>query len=244
MIPRILILALLAGGAWAADYPAVLDWSGKVTLAMPVSGVVEHVAAHPGQRLKKGELLASLNPVLFQANLAEAQAELARLTEEAADAQRDLERVTELYTRTVSATTELDAAKLRHARAAAGLSAAQARVQRARHQLAESELRAPFDALVLARQAEPGLVAATPCQPNPMFTVARADEMLAQATLKPGQAGQFRLGTPASVEVAGKTVKGVLRGLTAQADGRYLLEVAIPRSPALAAGQPANIRLP
>lgn len=244
MIPRILALALFAGTAWAADYPATLDWSGRVTLAMPVSGVVEHVAPRAGQRVQQGELLARLNPTLFKAGVAEAMAELHRLTEEEAEAKRDLDRVGELYARTVSATTELDAAKLRHARARAGLDAAQARVERARHQLAESELRAPFDALVLVRHAEPGLVAATPCQPNPLFTVARAGEMLALATLSPAQAGPIRLGGTAEVSVAGKTLKGELRALTAQGDGRYVLEVAIPRAPGLLAGQPASIRLP
>jgi hypothetical protein len=43
----------------------------------------------------------------------------------------------------VSATTELDAAKLRFARAQSGLAATQARLERARRLLAEAELRRP-----------------------------------------------------------------------------------------------------
>ena len=239
-----LALALAAHAIHAAEYPAVLDWSGRVSLAMPVSGVVETVAAQAGQRLKKGDLLAALHSTLFKAGVAEARAELDRLTQEEADTQRDLDRVKELYARTVSATTELDAAQLRHARAAAGLAVAQARLEKARRPLEESELRAPFDAVVLARLAEPGLVAATPCQPNPLFTVARSHELIARASLTPAQAARIKLGDRAEVSVAGATVKGEVRGISSLTEGKYSLEVAIPQTEGHMAGQPATIRLP
>ena len=62
--------------AQAAEYPALLDWSGRVTLTLPVSGVLESVAARAGQSIRKGELLASLNPALFKAGVAEARADV------------------------------------------------------------------------------------------------------------------------------------------------------------------------
>jgi multidrug efflux pump subunit AcrA (membrane-fusion protein) len=189
-------------------------------------------------------MLASLEPTLFKAAVAENRADLDRLTEEHADAKRDLERVQELYARTVSATTELDAAKLRFARSQAGLAATQARLERARRLLAESELRAPFDAIVLARHGEPGLVVASQCQPPAVFSVARADELVARAQMDASQAAAVRLGGDAEVQAAGKTMKGKVAGLTAQADGRYAIEVAIPRRDGLLAGQAATVRLP
>lgn len=248
MIARTLLLTLLAGNVLAAadfaNLPSVLDWSGRVSLTLPVAGVLEQVNVQAGQTVKKDELLAALNPTLFKAGVAEARADLDRLTEEEADATRDLDRVKELYARTVSSTTELDAAKLRHARAQAGLAAAQARVEKARHLLAESELRAPFDGVVLARHAEPGLVITIPCQPAAVVTLARADEWLARATLDAAQAAAVRLGAEAGVRVAGQTVAGRVRALTAQPEGRALLDVALPRSPGTHAGQAASIRLP
>ncbi len=238
------LLLLSASGALAAEFPATLDWSGKVSLTLSVSGVLDNVAARSGQTVRKGEVLASLEPTLFKAAVAESRADLDRLTEEHADARRDLDRVQELYARTVSSTTELDAAKLRFARAQSGLAAAQARVERARRLLAESELRAPFDALILARHGEPGLVITSQCQPSAVFSVARADELAARAQLEAGQAGLVRLGGEADVVVGGKSVKGKVTGLSALADGRYSLEVAIPRNAGMLAGQPASVRLP
>lgn len=239
-----LAFSLAATVALAADHAAELAWSGQVSVAMPVSGVLETVTAQPGQRIKQGEVMATLNPILFKSGVAEAKADADRLALEQADALRDLERVKELYARTVSATTELDAAQLRHDRAATALAAAQARLERARHQLEQSELRAPFDAIVLARMAEPGLVAATPCQPNPLFTLARADELVAFAMLAPEQASRITLGGKARVQSGGKVLDGAVRGVSLMQGGKYRLEVTVPRERGLMPGQPASIRLP
>ena len=228
----------------AAEYAAVLQWSGRVDLTFPVSGVIDAVAARPGQTVRKGELLASLEPTVFKAGVAESRADLDRLSEEHADAGRELERVRELYARTVSTTTELDAAKLRFARAQSGLAAAQARVERARRLLAQAELRAPFDALILARPGEPGMVISSQCQPATVYSVARGGELIARAQLDSGQAGALRLDAEAEVVVGEHPVQGRVAGLTALPDGRYALEVAIPRQAGMLAGQPASISLP
>ena len=242
-VPTLILLAL-AAPLQAADHAAVLDWSGRVSLTLSVSGVLDQVPARAGQVVKKGELLASLEPTLFKAAVAENRADLDRLTEEHADAKRDLERVQELYNRTVSATTELDAAKLRFARAQAGLAATQARLEKARRLLAESELRAPFDAVVLSRHGEPGLVITSQCQPAAVFSVARADELIARAQVDGNQAAGVKLGGDTEILAAGKTLNGRVVGLVAQTEGRYAIEVAVPRQEGLLAGQPATIRLP
>jgi RND family efflux transporter MFP subunit len=235
------VVFLSVGAVAAAEYPAVLDWSGRVALTLPVSGVIDNVAVQAGQVVKKGELLASVDPTLFKAGVAEARADMDRLGEESADAKRDLDRVQELYSRTVASTTELDAAKLRFARASSGLAASQAR---ARRLLGDSELRAPFDALVLSRQAEPGLVITSQCQPATIISVARAEEFLARAMISVSHAAGIRLGAEAEVSVAESSLKGKVRSLSASADNHYSLEVALPRNAGLLVGQSATIRLP
>lgn len=243
MMTRTLLLALFAAPALAAELPAQLDWSQRVEIAVPVSGVVETVHVAPGQRVAKGTVLLSLNQTAFKAGLMEARADLDRLGQEAADAQRELDRANELYARTVSSTTELDAAKLRQARTAGLLAAAEARAERARRQAEESEPRAPFDALVLDRAAEPGMAVAGQCQPPVLITLARADEIVARAALSAGQAAGLKPGEPASVNVAGRSVAGKVAAVRARADGRYQVEVAIPRG-GLMAGMNASLRLP
>lgn len=238
------IASLCLGTVHAADHPATLDWAGRVTLAMPLPGVVDRVAVQAGQRVKQGDLLARLDPTPFQTAVAEAKADMDRMALEQADARRELDRAKELYARTVSSTTELDAAQLRHDRATASLASAQARLERARHQLAQSELRAPFDALILARFAEPGLVAAPLCQPNPLFNVARAQELLAVTHLPAAQALGHPPGSQAQVVVGARTMGGVVHGLAPEGGDKYRLEIAFPRADDLAPGQAASVRLP
>ena len=234
----------LALSAQAAEWPAHIDWSQRTSLSVPVQGIVESVSVYPGQVVKKGETMAALAALPFKAGVAEARADTDRLTEEAADARRDLDRVKELYARTVSATTELDAAKLRLARAVAGLAAAQARLERARWQLAESELRAPFDLMVLSRQAEPGLVVTSQCQSTPMFGIARADELVVRASVDSTQISAIHLGDPARVEAGSQALQGRVRAIAPQQDGHWSVEVVVVGANGLIVGDNATLRLP
>lgn len=166
MKQRIVVIAVaglsLAGASplWAAD---------KVELTTRVSGVVEAVLVKPGQRVKKGAALLRLDKTILQAYFDEATAEQARAQADEADAKRELGRAEELYNRTVSSTSELEAATLRHARAQAALSVAQARRAVAQKNLQDAELKAPFDGVVSAVPGAPGTVVAADCQPKPLI---------------------------------------------------------------------------
>lgn len=242
-VKPIVIFWLAATPALAVDFDATLDWSQRVALSVPVSGIVTQVAVQPGQTVRKNELLLNLNPGRFEAGVMEARADIDRLTREEDEARKELERAQELYARTVSSTTELDAAKLRHARAVSLLAAAQARVEKARAQLDESVIRAPFDAVVLDRQVEPGM-ATGQCQPMPLLTVARADEILARAEVSAQLVSNIPLGQAATVLADGRSHPGFVRAIRAASAGRYLLEVTIARPSNLLAGMAVKIRLP
>lgn len=157
------LAGLCLGGAsplWAAE---------KVELTTRVSGVVVEVLVKPGQRVKKGAVLLRLDKTVLQARLDEATAEQVRAQADEADAKRELERALELFDRTVSSTSELEAATLRHTRAQAGLSGANARLVIAKKNINDAELKAPFDGVVSAVPGRPGTVVAADCQPKPLI---------------------------------------------------------------------------
>ncbi len=236
--------AFLGVGAHAGEFPGELVWAQRLELSVPVSGVVAQVRVRPGHVAQTGEVLLELDPTQYQAQVAEAQAEVSRLTEEEADARRELERAQELYARTVTTTTELDASRLRFAKAGALLAAARARLERARWLLSQTSLRAPYPALVLERRAEPGSTVAAQCQPPVLLTIARADEILARAALTPRQAGRLRLGDRAEVFLDGVAYTGQVRAVsyTGTGDKPYVLDVAIARPEGVLAGTPARVR--
>lgn len=146
----------LAAVSWAAD---------RVPLTTPVSGVVKEVYVQVGQKVKKGDKLLALDDTRLKARVMEAEAAVMRFKQEAEEAERDLKRAGELYDRGVSSTTEFDASKLRHARATANAREADARLIIAQKDLEDSVLKAPFDGVVRAREAEPGMY--VPAQLDP-----------------------------------------------------------------------------
>jgi RND family efflux transporter MFP subunit len=153
----------LAGFGLAIASPL---WAAEVELTTRVSGVVEAVLVKPGQRVKKGAVLLRLDRTILRASLDEAAAEQTRAQADADDARRELDRARELFDRTVSSTTELEAAALRDARGRAALSSAKARRVIAQKNLNDAELKAPFDGVVNAVPGAPGTVVTADCQPK------------------------------------------------------------------------------
>lgn len=154
----------LAGAGWAAD---------RVQLTTPVSGVVKEVYVQVGQRVKKGDKLLALEDTRFKARVMEAEASLIRTKQEVEDADRELSRAQDLYDRGVSSMTEFDAAKLKHARATATAQEAEARVIIAQKNLEDSVLKAPFDGVVKAREAEPGMYVSAQLNPPTLIVLGK-----------------------------------------------------------------------
>ncbi len=239
---------LASQAALAADIPAVLEWSQRVELSTPVSGVVQTVEAGVGQRVKKGQVLLALDAGRYRAKVAESQAAVARARAEVADAKRNLDRVQELYNRTVISTSELDQAKLRHARAAAMLGEAQGHLELDRKNLADAVLRAPFDGVVVARKAEPGQAVAAGLKPQTLLVLAKSGEMLARARLYDNQIDRLKPGQSVTVSVAGKDYAGRVKTLglepvTEKNEVTYPVDVVFPVREQLRAGTPATLKL-
>lgn len=247
---------ILAGGllAWSGlafceDVPAVLQWSQRVELSPRVSGIVREVRVEVGQRVSKGQPLLTLDGRIYQARVSEAQAAVAKRREELADARRDLGRTQELYDRTVIATSELDQAKLRDARARAQLAEARARLTQEGKDLEDTVLRAPFDGVVVARLAEPGQNVVVGLQPQPLITFARAGEMVAKVQLSEGQIARLKPGQAVTVLVGKQEFPGVLKTLGLEPlAGKdrvvYPAEVLFGAKEVLRAGMGALVRLP
>ena len=243
-----LLLIAFPVSAWALEVPGKLHWSQRVELSTGVSGVVQTVHAQVGERVKKGQVLATLDARDYQAQVVEAQAVLARNQEDQLDAKRNLDRVEELYKRTVIATSELEAAQTRQARTIAQLNEAQARLRRAQKILGDASLRAPFDALILARQVEPGQIVASQFQPQALFVIARAGEMIARAQVNLAHINQLKIGDAVTVEVNQQSYRGQIKtlGLEPVEDKGaigYPVEVLFVVKEVLRAGTPVTLKL-
>ena len=154
----------------------VLDASGYVTarrqatVSAKITGKVTEVLIEEGQQVKEGDVLARLDDTEAKAQLSLAQAQLTAARSQLAEvrallvqAERDHDRQQELLRRQLVAEQSMDAARAQRdmVRARLGNLEEQVRVAQesvgvARVQLDNTEIRAPFSGVVVAKSAQPG----------------------------------------------------------------------------------------
>lgn len=241
--------AFLPQALWAADVPATLQWSQRVELTTPVSGVVRGVNVEVGDPVKKGQVLLTLDSMTYQAMVAGDQSEITRYQAETEEAKRDFDRIQELHERTVVATAELDRARLHLVKSQSMLAEARARLRQDQKALDDTSLRAPFDAVVILRDAEPGLSVVTGLQPQILLTLARSGEMIARIYLPAAQIDDLKTGQTVTVTVAGTSYTGKIKTLglepvDTKSGTVYTVDVVFRNKQTLRAGAPAVVRLP
>lgn len=136
-------------------------------LAAPIAGrlVAANPVVHVGQRVKKGQLVASILPVggASQLDRAALELELARARAALGLAERELARASELFTSRAIPEKQLDAARVEQEIAAATLDAAERQLSLYRASQGGSggaafELRAPIDGVIFHAAILPGAV--------------------------------------------------------------------------------------
>ncbi|HEX4574197.1 MAG TPA: efflux RND transporter periplasmic adaptor subunit [Gemmatimonadales bacterium] len=122
-------------------------------LAMPVQ---------TGDDVKKGQLLAKIDPRLPQNNLSQAQATVEKARAQLENATAQLKRSEALFQSQAIAETDYDFAKLANATAHSALVTAQANLQTAQDAMEDTQVRAPITGTVLELDATVGTVISSP----------------------------------------------------------------------------------
>jgi RND family efflux transporter MFP subunit len=155
---------------------AVLNASGYVvarrisTVSSKVTGKIAEIFVEEGMAVKEGQVLARLEPANSRTMLTMAQRELeaskrnlAEIEVRLAEARRNLERNESLVEQQLISQTALDASKAEVNALAARLAASQAQVKVSESGLQmrqidfdDIEVRAPFDGVVISKNAQPG----------------------------------------------------------------------------------------
>ena len=255
----VLRCALLAFGAGflpcppvqAKDLPATLDWIRRAELGTPVSGVIREVRVRLGQQVRKDELLLRLDPRGFQARVAAAGAFLEEARLRRAEAQRELDRAGELYERTLLSDHDRQVAEVAAATAEAVYRRAQAALAQARLDLEFSQLRAPFDAVVIGVSGAVGEAVAGGLAVRPLVVVADNRRMQAKTRVTLDQSQGLQPGQMARVAIGSGWLEARIQYLGWEPAGQtpdetlYDLHVIfnVPAGRRLRAGQPVMVRL-
>jgi len=194
-----LLCLFLPFSSYAEEFAGILQWSARVAISTPVSGVIEQVYANVGDIIPKGEKLLQLDDAVFKVDVSSAKSALTNRTEEYKEVKRELDRMQELYDRTMLSEHDLQVAKNNLVKAKASKEKAAANYTKALHDLKYSTVRAPFDAIVLERKAQPGQVISTRFQPETLFVIAAANRMLARIQVPEPWLGRLKKGKEAEV---------------------------------------------
>lgn len=145
----------------------------QVPVGTQVSGVISALYADYNSLVKKGQLIAQIDPTLADATLRDAEASLERATASADDARVQMERAQKLAKAQLLSEQDLDAKVVTWKTAKAGLDTARAALDRAKANRAFCDITAPVDGVVISRMADVGqTVAASFSTPN-LFQIAR-----------------------------------------------------------------------
>lgn len=158
-----------------------------VLVGSQVSGAIEKVHVDFNSQVRKGDVIAQIEPSLFKAKVAQEQASFdsAKADQEKAwvtvqDARRQLERARRLFERKMVAESDVDAAQfsydsasVEHKLKKASVAQARATLQQAQVNLAHTTIYAPIDGVVLSRDVDVGQTVAASLQAPTLFTIAQ-----------------------------------------------------------------------
>jgi multidrug efflux system membrane fusion protein len=143
------------------DLPGRIDAIEDVEIKARVTGYLNKVEFKEGSEVKKGDLLFSIDPREYQAEVDSANAALQQAQAKYLQEQSDLERAKQLSKSTVIAKQELESQGTEVLEAAAGVRAAQAALAKAQLNLEYTQIRAPIDGKISSTAVTVGnLVAA------------------------------------------------------------------------------------
>lgn len=257
-IPRIVALALVAGGVafllikkpWAKGAPPItfstvtisrgniaaqvtangtLSARGTVQVGAQVSGRVVELHADFNDKVKKGQIIAKLDPQVLQAQIDQASASLALASANVnkaqvavADADRQLKRQKSLQEQQLVAGATVESAEVAYDTSRAALLAAKASVAQAQANLAQAKLNlsyatiySPVDGVVLSRAVDVGQTVAASLSAPTLFTIAEdLGRMQIDTAVAEADVGRLTEGMKAQFTVdafPGKTFEGIVR---------------------------------
>ncbi|HEX8410159.1 MAG TPA: efflux RND transporter periplasmic adaptor subunit [Thermoanaerobaculia bacterium] len=143
-----------------------------VQIGTQVSGQVSELRVDFNDTVKKGQLLARIDPTLQEQAVADAQASLERARAQYLQAQRDANRSGELMSAGLVARSEYETADSSLDVARANVKSAQVALDRARRNLEYTNIYAPIDGVVVERNVDDGQTVAASLSAPQLFLIA------------------------------------------------------------------------
>jgi HlyD family secretion protein len=218
------------------DISAVVEATGTINAVITVqvgsqvSGTISKLFVDFNSRVKKGQVVAEIDPALFQgavlqakadfanaeANLGSARANLEKAKAAEVQTRADYDRAVGLTREAVMSQQQLDLAKANYEASVASVSAADAQVTQAAAQVQQKQaavtvaqtnldytiIHAPIDGTVIARNVDVGQTVAASLQAPTLFTIAQdLTKMQVYASTDESDVGMIKTGQEVTFKV-------------------------------------------
>ncbi|MEX1201245.1 MAG: efflux RND transporter periplasmic adaptor subunit [Methylophaga sp.] len=149
----------------------------EVAIRARVTGYLDAVHFKDGQMVNKGDLLFEIDPRPFQAALAHAEADLARVQSQLKLAELEVNRGERLLTQQAISAEEVDSRRARFQEANANVAASRAAVQTANLDLQYSKISSPVSGRISSRNIDIGNLVNTDSSAMPLTTIVKTNPL-------------------------------------------------------------------
>ena len=173
-----------------------------VEVGTQVSGQIAALNVDYNSHVKKGQLIARIDPILQEAAVQDAQAGLARANAVVTQTQLEFERSKKLHDQQIATDAEFNVAQSNYAQARASLTSAQINLERARQNLAYTNIYSPIDGVVVERAMDVGQTVAASLSAPKLFVIANdLSRMQILASVDESDIGKIVAGQPVTFTV-------------------------------------------
>jgi HlyD family secretion protein len=225
-----------------------------VQVGSQVSGIIAKLHVDFNSIVKKGQLLAELDPTPFQQTVDQRRADLEKAKVELRNAEISLTRSKSLTAQQLLAQSDLDAAQTTRDSAAAAVAQAQAALKQAETNLSYTKITSPIDGVVVSRQYDVGQTVAASFQAPVLFTIAQDLTKMQVLTnideadvgrIREGQVATFSVDAFPDISFKGTVAQIRLSPQTVQNVVTYPVMLDVPNADLkLKPGMTANVQVP
>ena len=242
------LVPVLTVGAQAVstgyELDGVVEAVRQATVSAQATGRVATLQVKVGDKVRAGQVLATIDDRDTQTGVARSQAQVAQAEAELANAQANVQRTRDLRTQGFVSQAALDVAESQYKAAQAGRAGAGAGAQQARLAQSFTQVTAPFDGYVMETLAQagdlvvPGKPVATVYAPQPLRVVAQVPTSMG-AQARSAQRIELQVGD-AWVQPAAQ--QGVTAADPVSQTLTWKMDVPAAAAAQMMPGQPARVR--
>ncbi|NMH60545.1 efflux RND transporter periplasmic adaptor subunit [Alteromonas ponticola] len=196
-------------------------------LSFEIPGVVDSVKVNLGDTFEKGDILATIQPKVFQLAVKQRKGQLSEVQARLSEAQTDLKRKTQLQSSGSVSEATLDVAKTQVNSLKDQVEIAKAQLELAEEDLADTQLAAPYPGKIAERLIEPSQ-RVTPSQP--IFIIQGTAGIEVSVLVPENLVNRLSTGDETNVKVfavSEETIPGVIFEIGSQAQSANAFPVTV-----------------